>query len=169
MGRSHFLFERAQAIPEHNIIGIEWKGQWVKQARRKIEREGINNAMALWGNAWELVPRLFGLGSLQQIVLNFPDPWWKKRHHKRRIINDSFVSVLVDLLAPGGKIYFQTDVKALFVEYVQLFENEPRLKNLQGSGERLLKNPLKARSHREKKCIENGLPVYRVHLERVDK
>src|SRR5689334_9955105 len=95
MGRSHFLFERAKAVPSHNIIGIEWKGEWVRQARKRAVREGVPNVQVMHGNAWQMAPFIFEDGSLEQIVLNFPDPWWKKRHHKRKVINDDFIDVLV--------------------------------------------------------------------------
>ncbi len=166
MGRSHFLFERAKAVPGHNIIGIEWKGEWVRQARKRAIRERVSNVHAIFGNAWELVPFIIEEGSLAQIVLNFPDPWWKKKHHKRKVINDSFVEILVSRLTEGGRIYFATDVKELFDEYLERFESSDELVNLAGTGSQLGDNPQNARSHREKKCESLGTPVYRAWLEK---
>src|SRR5688572_30515607 len=147
MGRSHFLFERAKAVPAHNIIGIEWKGKWVRQAHSKAAREGVANIHALWGNAWQLVPAIFENESLTQIILNFPDPWWKKKHHKRKIINDDFVDTLVSRLKSGGRIYLQTDVPHLFDEYLERLELHPQLINLAGPKKGLDENPQNARSH----------------------
>jgi tRNA (guanine-N7-)-methyltransferase len=165
MGRSHFLFERAKAVPGHNIIGIEWKGEWVRQARKRAAREQIPNVHAIFGNAWEIVPAIIEENSLAQIVLNFPDPWWKKKHHKRKVINDAFVDILVSRLRQGGRIYLATDVKELFEEYLERFESNASLINLAGAGKGLSENPQHARSHREKKCESLGVPVYRAWLE----
>ena len=167
MGRSHFLFERAKAVSDHNIIGIEWKGEWVRQAHKRCERENWQNVHALWGNAWDLVPSIFEGCSLTQIVLNFPDPWWKKKHHKRKIINDDFVDVLVSKLVFGGRIYLATDVQHLFDEYLDRLESNPLLTNLSGTKTRLTTNPLNARSHREKKCEADGVPIYRALMQKI--
>ncbi len=160
MGRSHFLFERAASMPAHNIVGIEWKQRWVEQANRKIVRESINNVCALHGNAWLLLPALFAPNTLSNIVLNFPDPWWKKKHQKRRIVNDVFVNILASRLAPQGTLFLQTDVGPLFEEYTGRLKAHPDLK-YDGP---LLHNPMNAQSHREKKCESVGIPIYRALL-----
>jgi tRNA (guanine-N7-)-methyltransferase len=166
MGRSHFLFERAKTVPGHNIIGIEWKGEWVKQARKRADREKVPNVHAIFANAWEVVPVLFEPGSLSQIILNFPDPWWKKRHYKRKVMNDAFVDILVSKLKEGGRIYLATDVKELFDEYLELCEQNSALFNLAGVGKSFTENLQGARSHREKKCSADGVPIYRAWLEK---
>jgi tRNA (guanine-N7-)-methyltransferase len=166
MGRSHFLFERAKAVFDHNIIGIEWKGEWVRQARKRAEREGIRNIQAIYGNAWQIVPYIFESESLDQIILNFPDPWWKKKHHKRKVINDDFVDILASKLRVGGRIYLATDVHHLFEEYVERLESHERLFNLAGPGQNYGENPQQARSHREKKCVADGAPIYRAWVEK---
>ncbi|MES2503866.1 MAG: tRNA (guanosine(46)-N7)-methyltransferase TrmB [Myxococcota bacterium] len=157
MGRAHFLFERAQAEPEHQIVGIEYKAQWVTQALKKQHREQIYNVTPIHGNAWDIVPKLFGPESLDLIIVNFPDPWWKRRHHKRRVLNDKFMKILLPMMKPGARFFFQSDVKELFDVYDQLLSAY------------LTKvpcdvNPLGAKSHREKKCEESGLPIYRTLL-----
>jgi tRNA (guanine-N7-)-methyltransferase len=167
MGRSHFLFERAGAAPERNHVGIEWKGRWVKQANLKIAREKTPNVWAIHGNAWILAPSFFGPDSLSNITLNFPDPWWKKKHHKRRIVNDAFVEVLASRLKEGGTFFLQSDVYSLFEEYLERLEANPNLQNINGPKGMCATNPMNARSHREKKCIEVGIPVYRALLVKV--
>ena len=157
MGRAHFLFERALTVPDHQIVGIEYKARWVTQAIKKAKREQIYNVTPIHGNAWEIVHELFAPESLSLIILNFPDPWWKRRHHKRRILNDNFLELLVSLLKPGGQFFFQTDVKELYDLYCELLES--KLKKLPCEN-----NPMGAQSHREKKCESLGLPIYRTLL-----
>jgi len=156
MGRSHYLFERAIAHPNEQFIGIEWKASWVKQAQARKEREAISNITPIYGNAWLLVPDMFEPDSIDQVTVNFPDPWWKKRHHKRRVLSDTFVDVLISKLKIGGVIFLQTDVAALYDEYFTRLKEHPALVATE-----LNHNPIGARSHREKKCEENGVPIYR--------
>lgn len=163
MGRAYFLFERAKAVVDIDVIGIEWKVQWVRQACIKKEREQIANAYPVYGNAWVLVPAIPD-GSLSAVMLNFPDPWWKKRHHKRRILNERFLDMLVQKMQPGALFYLQTDVTELFEIYLDLLKSHSRLKEV-SQEENPVDNPMQARSHRERKCIENGVPFYRVILK----
>jgi tRNA (guanine-N7-)-methyltransferase len=157
MGRAHFLFERAALAPNHQIVGIEYKARWVEQALNKQKRGQIYNVTPIHGNAWEVVPQLFEPESLSLIILNFPDPWWKKRHFKRRVLNEPFLDLLVKLLKPGGQFFFQSDVLELFEIYASLLESKLNKMPCE-------KNPLIAKSHREKKCEEAGLPIYRTLL-----
>ena len=154
MGRAHFLFERAAQVPTHQIVGIEYKARWVTKAIYKQQREQILNITPIHGDAWEVVPALFGPESLDLIILNFPDPWWKKRHHKRRVLNEKFLGILVSYLKPGGQFFFQSDVPELFEIYSNLLES--KLTKMPCDS-----NPLGAKSHREKKCEELGEPIYR--------
>lgn len=159
MGRAHFLFERAAVVPGHQIVGIEYKARWVEQAIRKQNREEIYNVTPIHGNVWEVVPQLFSPESLDLIILNFPDPWWKKRHKKRRVLNETFLDLLVTLMKPGAQFFFQSDVLELFECYVELLGL--KLKTLPCPN-----NPTGAQSHREKKCEEYGLPIYRALFEK---
>jgi tRNA (guanine-N7-)-methyltransferase len=161
MGRAYYLFERARAAPNHNIVGIEYKETFVKQATAKKQREQLQNLHAILGHAWVLVPSLFENESLSNITLNFPDPWWKQRHHKRRIINSEFLDVLVSKLQKGGTLFLQTDVSALFEVYLELFKAHPALDSTMHTQGLLLENHMQAQSHREKKCLELEIPIYR--------
>lgn len=157
MGRAHFLFERAKIVPTHQIVGIEYKARFVTQALQKQQREQIDNITPIHGDAWEIVPRLFASESLDLIILNFPDPWWKRRHHKRRILNKAFLDILVSKLKQNGQFFFQTDVKELFEIYRELLKSKLREIPCE-------QNPLGAKSHREHKCEETGLAIYRICL-----
>lgn len=160
-GRPHFLFERAHEAPERDIVGIEWKGRWVQHANRRRRREGRRNLCAIHGNAWLLFGALFAPGSLDRVYLNFPDPWWKSRHQKRRIINDTFATLLGSRLQEGGSVLVQTDVASLLEQILEHLESAEGLVNPYGPGRLCADKPTSARSHREKKCIDIGVPVFR--------
>lgn len=161
-GRPHFFLERAAAKPTHNIVGIEWKRRHVTQAQKNINKYSISNACALHGNAWWLTGGLFAEASLTNIFINFPDPWWKKKHAKRRIVNDVFAELLVSRLALGGHLLIQTDVASLLEGYMEAFEPFSQLQNKMGPFRLFPYNPSGARSHREKKCVTQEIPIFRV-------
>ena len=152
-GRPHFLLERAAEVPEHNVVGVEWKARWAYAARKRAKREDLRHVVPLAGNAWHLVGGLFAPQSLRAIWLNFPDPWWKARHEKRRIVND-------------GTLLVQTDVASLREQFLEALESEPRLENPFGPGRLCERKSTAARSHREKKCVAGGVPVFRGLLVR---
>ncbi len=167
MGRPHFLCERAAEVPEHVVIGIDWKARWAKMAHKRAKREGMENLRALYGNAWWLTGWLFAPETLDAIWLNFPDPWWKSKHEKRRVINGPFAQVLASRLKPGGRFYIQTDVATLLEEELDHLEARGDLVNPHGRGRLSPRKLSLARTHREKKCDEQGIPVFRAVLEKV--
>jgi tRNA (guanine-N7-)-methyltransferase len=165
-GRPHFLFERAHEAPDVDVVGIEWKARWVERANARRRREGLANVCAIHGNAWLLFGALFAPGSLAAVYLNCPDPWWKARHRKRRIVNDAFMPLIADRLRPGGHLLVQTDVASLLEEILEHAQAVPSLDNPFGPGRLCTKKPTAARSHREKRCVADGVPVFRGLLRR---
>lgn len=159
-GRPHFFFDRVINHPERNIVGVEWKYEFMAQAQRRIARESHKNALALHGNAWLLVPLLFRPNTISQVFINFPDPWWKLRHKKRLVLNDVFLDALGLRMKNDGFILLQTDVLELFETYRELIENHGAFK-LHPTDENELVGATKAQTHREKKCLEAGMPIYR--------
>jgi len=167
-GRPHFLLERAAEVPDHDIVGIEWKGRWPAAVHAQQARGLHPNVRALHGNAWLLLGSLFRPASLTWIVLNFPDPWWKSKHQKRRIVSDAFARLLASRLAPGGRLLLQTDVASLLEEFLSRLEAQPTLQNTAGPGRLAPRKPMAASSHREKRCRRDGVPIFRAVLARTD-
>lgn len=160
-GRPHFLLERAAEVPERDVVGIEWKGRWPAAVWHKQARGEATNVRAVHGNAWVLFGALCSPGTVSSIFLNFPDPWWKAKHKKRRIISDAFAQLLASRLVPGGMILVQTDVASLLEELLARLEAQPELVNPNGRGRLAPKKPVGASSHREKRCRRDGVPIFR--------
>lgn len=160
-GRPHFLLERAREAPDHDVVGIEWKGRWPRAVWQKQARGEARNVRAVHGNAWLLFGALFQPSSLSLIVLNFPDPWWKAKHRKRRIMSDAFARLLESRLAVGGSVLVQTDVASLLEELLFRLEAQPSLVNPWGRGRLCKKKPVAASSHREKRCRADAVPIFR--------
>ena len=152
-GRPHHLAELAAMYPDAHVLGFEVRRRWCRDAARRAAREGLSNVRVVEGDVRTLFDAL-PLGGVAAFHVLFPDPWWKKRHHKRRIFQPPTVTALHDLLVPGGWLVTKTDVPAYadLIEEVVLdhggFVRTPTAP--------LAELPL---SHREKKCRDLGIPV----------
>lgn len=160
-GRTHFFFDRATNFPERNVVGVEWKYEFIEQAQRRIVRERVVNAAAFHGNAWLLVPLLFRRESIGKVFVNFPDPWWKSRHKKRLVLNEVFLTALAERMTHDGCIILQTDVEPLFSYYQNLMTSHGAFTFDDTLTPDEISTELQAKTHREKKCLEQGLPIYR--------
>ena len=112
-----FLFDLALVNTSWNYLGIEIREKLVKNAKLKALEREIKNLYFLFGNANNIlndVQSKFIIKNLKSISFNFPDPWFKKRHHKRRIIQPEFINILSNSLQKGTLIFIKTDVKDLF-------------------------------------------------------
>lgn len=158
-GRSHHLLDLAAMNETHRILGFEIRRQWVRQAARGAERRELSNVRVIEGDARPFLTRLLKPESVSFIHILFPDPWWKRRHHKRRVFSEAWLNLASTLLVPGGSLVCKTDVPA----YADLMEQNVGAHGdfrLCGTGEHdaiLCRLP---KSHREKKCAEYRIPVY---------
>lgn len=115
-----FLLRRASERPDLNLVGLEIRKPMAERVRRKIERAGLGNAAVVVCNANTAWRSLFGPSSLQAVYVHFPDPWFKKKHRKRRIMTPAFVEDIARTLAPGGLLRFMTDHGEYAEEVVDL-------------------------------------------------
>ncbi|MBM4354977.1 MAG: tRNA (guanosine(46)-N7)-methyltransferase TrmB, partial [Deltaproteobacteria bacterium] len=109
-GRGLFLVGLARSCPRWRVVGLEVRRKCVLSALTRLDREGLTNARVLLGDARELLPVYVNPGSLEALFLLFPDPWWKRKHHKRRLLSADLLAGLVGLLRPGGLFLVRSDV-----------------------------------------------------------
>ncbi len=105
---------------------------------------------------------------MRRFFVHFPDPWWKKRHAKRLVVQAGFLDDIARLLEPEGELFVQTDVEERAAGYEELASLDPRFVpygDAPGSP-RLAENPYAARSPRERRAIADGLPVHRLRWRR---
>lgn len=160
-GRGLSLFERTEAAPESRIIGIEVKTKLAYKAAARVERRGLDRIAILCGDAREILQRAGPARSVQRVALHFPDPWWKKRHGKRRVVGRALLTELARLMSPGGELFIQTDVEDRAARYVAELRETPGLSLASSSGY-VEENPFGARSNRERRALEDGLPIWRI-------
>jgi tRNA (guanine-N7-)-methyltransferase len=157
-GRGLSLFERAAAVPGRRLLGLEVRAKWVCQVESRRRREGLASMRVLLADARDLLGRSGPDGTVARVFVHFPDPWWKKRHRKRRVVDAQFVAQVARLLEPGGDLYVQTDVPERADLYEGLMRDEPAFDAVS----RLDHNPFGGRSNREVRAEADGLPVYRL-------
>lgn len=164
-GRGASLFSRAEAAPGSRLIGIEIKSKWTFKVEERLRSRGLDRVRAYAGDARQILHRAGPDGCLDLVFLHFPDPWWKRRHSKRRVLSDELTDDLVRLLRPGGVLYVQTDVEDRGVMYRDLLRGHGAF-DLEGEDGFVADNPYGARSNREVRADEDGLPVYRIVARR---
>ena len=160
-----FLFDLALENTNWNYLGIEIRERLVNSAKLKVRDKEIKNLFFVFGNAFNILNDYhsrFLIKNLKSISFNFPDPWFKKRHHKRRVIQPEFINILSNLMKKGSFIYIKTDVKDLF-EYMDCtissdfnFERIDK-KDFNYSNSF---NPNKVQTNREKYVLINELEIF---------
>ncbi|MCJ2543356.1 tRNA (guanosine(46)-N7)-methyltransferase TrmB [Thermostichus vulcanus] len=163
-GSGRFLLRIAQEQPEWNFLGVEIRQPLVERANRWRDELGLDNVHFLFGNINVSLRHLFAPGDLSRVTLQFPDPWFKKRHHKRRVVQPQLVADLALLLRPGSPVFLQSDVKEVAEEMVGRFLEHPQFWDPYAGP--LDHNPLGIPTQREWHCQQLGLPIYRYWLER---
>lgn len=127
VGKGGFLLRRARALPERNLLGIEWANKFYKFAVDRMERWRIPNVRILRTDASHFMRVVCPETSLAALHIYHPDPWPKKRHHKRRLFQKPFVDAAVVRLAVGGRLTAQTDHAEYFETIAALLSGHPRL------------------------------------------
>ncbi len=108
-GIGDFVVQVAERHPEQNFIAIDIFNQGCRQTCSRIEQSGLSNIRMLRIEARYLLHHYLGKDSLRTIYINCPDPWPKKRHRKRRLLNQDFVNLVLYCLEPNGVLNFTTD------------------------------------------------------------
>lgn len=163
---AQFLFQRAELRPDVLPIGLEIRSDLVAEVAARAERIG-SPVRVLYSHANLDFPHLFPPGSLARIFVNFPDPWFKRRHHKRRVVDRALVGAMAQALRSGGELFFQSDVWSVALDALAAMEDEPRLVNHAGEWSFWKQpNPYGVRSRREEGCEEEGMPIWRILYRR---
>jgi tRNA (guanine-N7-)-methyltransferase len=168
--RGRFLLALAQAEPQRNYLGVEIRRALVDAAEADRQALGLEHLHYLFCNAnvslqdWlQALPR----GLLERVTIQFPDPWFKKKHHKRRVLQPALLLALAKALAPGRELFIQSDVLAVIAPMVALVEASGCFERPPGDARPWrASNPLAVPTERERYVLAQGLPVYRVLVRR---
>jgi len=160
-----FLFDLALVNTSWNYLGIEIREKLVKNAKLKVLEREIKNLYFVFGNANNILKddqSKFIINNLKSISFNFPDPWFKKRHHKRRVIQPEFINILANSLEKGTLIFIKTDVKDLFDYMDCTIKSNFYFKTINKKDFNFSEsfNPNKVKTNREKYVMLNQLDIF---------
>lgn len=161
--RGRFLLQMAQVETNWNFLGLEIREPLVIEANRIVSELGLTNLHYLFCNVNNsLSPILSTLrpGILQRVSIQFPDPWFKTRHAKRRVVQPELVQDLAKYVAVGGVVFLQSDQEFIAVEMCDRFLEHPAFEKM-GTEQWLAENPLPVPTEREIATQNKGEPVYR--------
>lgn len=161
--RGRFLLQMAQVETNWNFLGLEIREPLVIEANRIVSDLGLNNLHYLFcnvNNSLTVILSTLKPGILQRVSIQFPDPWFKSRHAKRRVVQTGLVEELADYLAVGGVVFLQSDQEFIAVEMCDRFQENPAFKKM-GTEQWLAENPLSVPTEREIATQNKGEPVYR--------
>jgi len=128
-GRGEFLLELAAAAPGSPHLGVEYSAKRVLKMARRVARSPVRNLRLLASRGETLVEELLEPSSVASFWINFPDPWPKKRHHRRRLLQPAFVHALALRLVPGGALHVATDHEGYADAIDAALSGEPLLRN----------------------------------------
>lgn len=166
-GKGRFVWQMAQVEPRWNFLGLEIREPLVDQAIGWRDELGLTNLHYLFCNANNsLQPLLASLprGCLQRVSIQFPDPWFKRKHQKRRVVQPAIVAAVATYLGDGGELFVQSDVLEVEQEMVDRFADHPAFERCHAGW--LSENPLSIATERETSTLERGEPVYRALFRR---
>jgi tRNA (guanine-N7-)-methyltransferase len=166
-GMGSFLIEMSAKEPKSNFIGMDFYHKGIRKLMTRINKLQLENIRMAYGDVRFKVPTLFKDEELDTVYINFPDPWPKKRHVKRRLIKPDFVKLLGQKLAPKGQIHLATDSEPYAIEMLENFNSEPLFQNqspVAGFLESRLDLP---KTKYEKNFINAGHKIYYLKYSRL--
>lgn len=168
-GKGLFLTSAAAAMPERDFVGIELAGKYARFAAARLLKRGLTNACVIEGDGPRVFSERLPDASLAAVHVYFPDPWWKARHKKRRLMTAAFLGNVERTLAEGGRLHFWTDVREYFETTLELVHSSTRLAGPFDVPERPPEHDLDYRTNFERRTRLAGEPVYRAEFVKQQK
>lgn len=160
-GKGLFMQSASNARPEHDFLGIEIAMKYAKFSAFRLARDEHSNACMVAGDGLQVFHELLPDASVAAVHVYFPDPWWKQRHHQRRVMNEGFLHDVQRVLEPGGRLHFWTDVEGYFNQSLEMIAEFTSLSGPVEVSEREAEHDFDYRTHFERRMRLSGEPVYR--------
>jgi tRNA (guanine-N7-)-methyltransferase len=159
-GNGEALRFGAAQDPARDFIGIEVHAPGVGRLLNGLETDGLENVRVFHHDAVEVLSGEIADASLDEVRIYFPDPWHKKRHHKRRLVQPAFVALLVRKLAPGGRLHLATDWQDYAEQMWDVLDAEPGLRNRAGPRGHVPRPAWRPQTHFEARGLKLGHGVW---------
>ena len=160
-GKGLFLTNAARRSSDRRFVGLEIAAKYAMECQARIEKNGITNAKFFACDAVAVLEQDVADGSLDAVHVYFPDPWWKSRHKKRRVLNETTLRNIQRTLKPDGSFHFWTDVLDYYEGTLELIDQVTKLKGPFFVSEPPAAHDMDYLTHFERRTRRNGLPVYR--------
>jgi len=134
-GRGEALLSMAQHFPEHDYLGIDIHLPGIGHVLNEVGKQNITNIRVIEADAVEILTHHLADQSLDTVYLFFPDPWHKKRHHKRRLVQPPFIHLLAQRIKPNGLLHLATDWEEYAQQMLSVLEASNDFINLTGKGQ----------------------------------
>jgi tRNA (guanine-N7-)-methyltransferase len=167
-GKGLFLLTASQANPDVNFVGVEVLRKYQLFTATRLVKRGIRNVRLVHADARLFLRDYVAAGSVHAVHVYFPDPWWKKRHLKRRLFTPEFAAQCERILRPGGRLYVVTDVPAYFQVIVGLVAQHTRLRPVPALPPSKPKHDLDYRTNFERKFRKEGRAIWSAAYERLE-
>jgi tRNA (guanine-N7-)-methyltransferase len=160
-GRGLFLVNAGTTRPATNFLGIEYDFKEARRAARRLQKRALPNVRILGADARIVLEQYLSDGCAIGLHVYFPDPWWKRRHKKRRIFSAEFLVQAARILKSGGLLHAWTDVEEYFQVMTALVDANPQFELLPPPAERPASHDMDYHTSFERKKRKLGLPIYR--------
>lgn len=162
-----FSLELGARHPERFVVGLEIRERIAAWSQRDADAAGLTNVRIAYCNMNVDLDRVFGPGTVDRFHVLFPDPWFKSRHHKRRVIEPALLRVVASRLREGGELHFASDVYEVALEAMFEVDGDPSagFTNLAGAWHFWRGNPFGASSRREDTTLARGQRVWRLRWQ----
>lgn len=166
-GKGAFLMAMAPLHPEINYLGMEIDKGLALYVANRVAKRTYPHVKVAHGDAGRLLAQHLADASLQAIHVYFPDPWWKKKHRKRRVFNEAFAEQAARVIRPGGHLYIATDVAEYYQVMMSIVAQRPEFVLEDAGREEASGEVTKPETNFEKKARVEGRPVWRARLLRL--
>ncbi len=160
-GRGLFMYRASGEQPETNFLGIEIDYKEGRRGARRLQKQERSNARVLGGDVNVPFTKMIAPHSVAAIHVYFPDPWWKRRHRRRRVFNEQFITLSATLLKPGGYLHSWTDVEEYFGVISGLMNHHALFDTLPPPEERAADHDMDYQTSFERKKRKDGWQIYR--------
>jgi tRNA (guanine-N7-)-methyltransferase len=166
-GKGLFLSAAATGDPAADFLGIEIMAKYARFIAARLAERELANARIIHGDAQHLFRTWLESDTVRAVHVYFPDPWWKARHKKRRVMNPAFVREVERVLQPGGRLHFWTDVAEYFQSALEVIATETKLTGPHEVQEKPADHDLDYRTHFERRMRLHGEAVHRAEFEKL--
>ena len=167
-----FLFQLAEYNKNWNYLGVEIREKLIIKAKNKLKEKNIDNLYFIFGNADNLLKNWivqYPNKMLESASINFPDPWFKKKHHKRRIIQTEFLNRLSLIMSNKSLLFLKSDVEELYQYMNSVISNSLIFEKVKSKNLNYLEtfNPSKIKTEREKYVTSKQLTIYETIYKKI--